>query len=120
VPVAADLRYALREAADIFVRLFAPMMPHLAEESWARLGHATLVTEAPWPVAEKSLIVEDMIGLPVQVNGKKRADLVIERNADDATIERAALALDGVRRALDGKAVKKVIIVPQRIVNVVA
>ncbi|HKH80715.1 MAG TPA: leucine--tRNA ligase [Methylovirgula sp.] len=119
-PVAADLRYAFREAADIFVRLFAPMMPHLAEERWARLGHATLVTEAPWPVAEKSLIVEDMIGLPVQVNGKKRADLVIERNADDAAIERAALALEGVRRALDGKAVKKVIIVPQRIVNVVA
>jgi leucyl-tRNA synthetase len=119
-PIGPDLSYALREAADIFVRLFAPMMPHLAEESWARLGHVTLVTEAPWPVAEKSLIVEDMIGLPVQVNGKKRADLVIERNADAATIEKAALALDGVRRALDGKAVKKVIIVPQRIVNVVA
>ena len=115
-----DLRYALREAADIFVRLFAPMMPHLAEESWARLGHATLVADAPWPVAEKSLIVEDMIGLPVQVNGKKRGDLVIERNADAAAIEKAALALDGVQRALDGRSVKKIIIVPQRIVNVVA
>ncbi len=96
------------------------MMPHLAEECWARLGHKTLVCEAPWPVADKSLIVEDMIGLPVQVNGKKRADLVIERDADNAAIEKAALALEPVRRALDGKAVKKVIIVPQRIVNVVA
>jgi leucyl-tRNA synthetase len=115
-----DLRYALHEAADIFVRLFAPMMPHLAEESWARLGHTTLVADAQWPVAEKSLIVEDMIGLPVQVNGKKRGDLVIERNADAAAIEKAALALDGVQRALDGRSVKKVIIVPQRIVNVVA
>jgi leucyl-tRNA synthetase len=115
-----DLRFAFREAADIFVRLFAPMMPHLAEESWAQLGHTGFVAEAPWPVAEKSLIVEDTVSLPVQVNGRKRADLVIERNADAAAIEKAALALDGVRRALDGKAVKKVVIVPQRIVNVVA
>jgi leucyl-tRNA synthetase len=119
-PAPADLRSAFREAADIFVRLFAPMMPHLAEESWARLGHATLVAEAPWPIADRGLIVEDMIGLPVQVNGKKRADLMIERNADEETIEKAALALDGVQRALEGRAVKKVIIVPQRIVNVVA
>ena len=96
------------------------MMPHLAEACRARLGHQSLVSEAPWPVAETSLIVEDMIGLPVQVNGKKTADLLIDRNADAATIEDAVLALDAVRRALDGKEVKKVIIVPQRIVNVVA
>ncbi|MGC2050485.1 MAG: hypothetical protein WA636_03230, partial [Methylovirgula sp.] len=69
---------------------------------------------------EKSLIVEDTVSLPVQVNGRKRADLVIERNADAGAIEDAVLALDAVQRALDGKAVKKVIIVPQRIVNVVA
>jgi leucyl-tRNA synthetase len=118
--IGPDLRYAFREAADILVRLFAPMMPHLAEESWARLGHATLVADALWPVAEKSLIVEDMMDLPVQVNGRKRAVLVIARNADAAAIEKAALALDGVQRALDGRSVKKVIIVPQRIVNVVA
>jgi len=115
-----DLRYAFREAADIFVQLFAPMMPHLAEESWALLGHATLVAEAPWPIADRSLIVENMMVLPVQVNGKKRADLVIERDADAAAIEKATLALEGVQKALEGKAVKKVIIVPQRIVNVVA
>jgi leucyl-tRNA synthetase len=115
-----DLRFAFREAADIFVQLFAPMMPHLAEESWVRLGHATLVAEAPWPIADHSLIVENMMSLPVQVNGKKRADLVIERDADAAAIEKAAVALEGVQRALEGKAVKKVIIVPQRIVNVVA
>ena len=118
--IAADLRYAFREAADIFVQLFAPMMPHLAEEAWVRLGHNTLVANTPWPVADRALIVEDTINLPVQVNGRKRADLVIARDADQATIEKAALALDGVQRALEGKAVKKVIIVPQRIVNVVA
>ena len=118
--VGTDLRYAFREAADIFVQLFAPMMPHLAEESWARLGHATLVAEVPWPIADRSLIVENTIVLPVQVNGKKRADLAIARDADAAAIEKATLALEGVQKALEGKAVKKVIIVPQRIVNVVA
>jgi leucyl-tRNA synthetase len=115
-----DLDFSFREAADIFVRLFAPMMPHLAEECWSCLGHQTLVAEAPWPIAEKSLIEEDMISLPVQVNGKKRADLTIARTASDAEIEQAVLALEAVQRALDGKKVKKVIIVPQRIVNVVA
>ena len=116
----ADLRYAFREAADIFVQLFAPMMPHLAEEAWVRLGHNTLIANAPWPVADRSLIVEDTISLPVQVNGRKRADLVVARDADQRAIETAVLALEGVQRALEGKAVKKIIVVPQRIVNVVA
>jgi leucyl-tRNA synthetase len=118
--IGADLRYAFREAADIFVQLFAPMMPHLAEEAWVRLGHNTLIANASWPVADRILIVEDTISLPVQVNGRKRADIVVARDADQAAIEKAVLALEGVQRALEGKAVKKVIIVPQRIVNVVA
>lgn len=115
-----DVRAAFREAADILVLMVAPMMPHLAESCWAQLGHTTLAAEAPWPVADKALVVEDTITLPVQVNGRKRADLVIARDAGRAAIEEAALALDGVRRALDGRPVKKIIIVPQRIVNVVA
>lgn len=115
-----DLRFAFREAADIFVRLFAPMMPHLAEECWQRLGHDAPVAAAPWPIANRELVVEDTISLPVQVNGKKRADLVIARDAGQSAIEHAALALEGVRRALEGRPVKKIIIVPQRIVNVVA
>jgi leucyl-tRNA synthetase len=114
------LRFAFREAVDIFVRLFAPMMPHLAEECWERLGHAHPVAAAAWPIAKRELVIENTISLPVQVNGKKRADLVIDRGADKVAIEGAALALDGVRRALEGRPVKKVIIVPQRIVNVVA
>ncbi len=118
--IGEDLRYAFREAADIFVQLFAPMMPHLAEEAWVRLGHNTLIANAPWPVADRSLIVEDTISLPVQVNGRKRADLVVARDADQRAIETAVLALEGVQRALEGKAVKKIIVVPQRIVNVVA
>ena len=118
--IGADIRAAFREAADIMVLMVAPMMPHLAEECWAALGHADLAAGAEWPIAERALVVEDTIAYPVQVNGRKRADLVVARDAGNAAIEAAALALEPVRRALDGKPVKKIIIVPQRIVNVVA
>ena len=115
-----DLAFAMREAAVIMVQLFHPMMPHLAEECWAALGHATLLATQDWPVVEDDLLVEDTITLPVQVNGKKRADVTIARDAQNADIEASVLALDAIKRALDGKAPRKVIIVPQRIVNVVA
>jgi leucyl-tRNA synthetase len=115
-----DMRWAMHEAVNILVQLFAPMMPHLAEECWAALGHDTLVAEAPWPQVERALLIEDTLTLPVQINGKKRADVVVKRDAGTAEIETAVLALDAVKKVLDGKAPKKVIIVPQRIVNVVA
>jgi leucyl-tRNA synthetase len=115
-----DLAYAMREAAEMLVQIVAPMMPHLAEECWAELGHADLVSAAPWPEADRALVVEDVITLPVQVNGKKRADITVARDADSRTIEAAVLELDAVRRAMEGKPAKKVIVVPQRIVNVVA
>jgi leucyl-tRNA synthetase len=117
---APDFAWALREAGDILVRLFHPMMPHLAEECWAALGHKTLVSAEAWPQVEPDLLVENTITLPVQINGKKRADLTIARDAGKADIEAAVLALDAVKKALDGKNPKKVIVVPQRIVNVVA
>jgi leucyl-tRNA synthetase len=116
----ADYRWAVREAVDILVRLFHPMMPHLAEECWVALGHKTLVASEPWPKLEPDLLVENMITLPVQINGKKRGDVTVARNAAKTEIETAVLALDAVKRALDGKPPKKVIVVPQRIVNVVA
>jgi leucyl-tRNA synthetase len=115
-----DFAWALREAGDILVRLFHPMMPHLAEECWAALGHKTLVATEAWPQLEPDLLVENTITLPVQINGKKRAELTVKRDATNAEIEAAVLALDEVKRALDGKRPKKVIVVPQRIVNVVA
>jgi leucyl-tRNA synthetase len=118
--VPADLRFAFREAADALVLLFAPIMPHLAEECWESLGHATLVSDTPWPRADHALVVEDVITLPVQVNGRKRGDLVIDRNADASAIEAAVLALEPIRRAMEGRPVKKIIVVPQRIVNIVA
>jgi len=116
----ADFAWAVRETVEIMVQLFAPMMPHLAEECWAALGNKTLIAEAPWPQVEAALLVEDTITLPVQINGRKRADLTIARDAPNTDIERAVLELEAVRRALEGKAPKKVIVVPQRIVNVVA
>jgi leucyl-tRNA synthetase len=115
-----DLAWAMREAGDILVRLFAPMMPHLAEECWAALGHDSLVAREAWPVLEPGLLVENTITLPVQVNGRKRADVTVPRDAGNNDIEAAVLALDAVKKALDGKSPKKVIVVPQRIVNVVA
>ena len=111
---------AVGEAAEIMVLLFSPMMPHLAEECWAALGQKTLIAKAPWPEVEQSLLVEDTITLPVQINGKKRADVTVARDARNTDIERAVLELEAVVRALEGKAPKKVIVVPQRIVNVVA
>jgi len=110
---------AAREAFDILARLISPMMPHLAEQCWQVLGHSGLVSEAKWPEIEPKLLVDDTITLPVQVNGKKRADVTVARNASNEEIEAAVLALDAVKSTLDGKSPRKVIIVPQRIVNVV-
>ena len=116
---AEDFRWALREAGNILIRLFHPMMPHLAEECWAALGHKTLVATEAWPQVEPDLLVESSITLPVQINGKKRADVTVARDAGNSDIEAAVLALDAVKKALEGKSPKKVIVVPQRIVNVV-
>jgi len=111
---------AAREGFDILAQMIAPMMPHLAEECWAALGHDTLVAAEPWPEVVESLLQRDTITLPVQVNGKKRADVTVARDAAQTDIEAAVLALVAVQRALDGRKPKRVIVVPQRIVNVVA
>lgn len=116
---APDTVWAVREASVILVQLFAPMMPHLAEECWTVLGQSGLISEADWPQIERDLLVEDTVTLVVQVNGKKRGDVTVPRGAQNPEIEAAVLALDAVKLALDGKPVKKVIVVPMRIVNVV-
>ncbi|MEH2612508.1 leucine--tRNA ligase [Bradyrhizobium sp. AZCC 1693] len=116
---AADTAWAVREAATILVQLFAPMMPHLAEECWQVLGQSGLISEANWPQIERDLLVEDTVTLVVQVNGKKRGDVTVPRVAQNPEIEAAVLSLDAVKLALGGKAVRKVIVVPMRIVNVV-
>jgi leucyl-tRNA synthetase len=116
----SDMAYALREAAELLARIAAPMVPHLAEECWAVLGHDTLIAEEPWPTTEKALLLENMVTIAVQVNGKRRDELTIARDAAKEDIEAAALKLDNVVRAIGGRKIKKVVVVPQRIVNVVA
>jgi len=119
-PAAPDLKFAAREAAEIIVQLFHPMMPHLAEECWAALGHRSLVATRSWPAFEAGPLHEGTVRLPVHVNGRKRGHVVVARDAGTGDIELSVLALDVVRRALEGRVPSKVIIVQQRIINVVA
>jgi leucyl-tRNA synthetase len=113
------LDWAVREAAEIYVQMIGPMLPHLAEDCWARLGYNTLLADQPWPEPEPGLLVDDEITIAVQVNGKRRDELTIARTATKAEVEAAALKLETVARALEGRSVTRVIVVPQRIVNVV-
>ncbi|WP_275786703.1 leucine--tRNA ligase [Pararhizobium gei] len=110
---------AVKDATTILVHLVAPMMPHLAEECWRAIGGAGLVAQAPWPIYDEALVAENEVTMPVQINGKKRSDLTIARDADQITIENAVLDLDVVKAALNGMRPKKIVVVPQRIVNVV-
>ena len=110
---------AFGESLDILVQMMAPMMPHLAEECWAALGHDDMVSTRLWPTVDETILVEETITLPVQINGKKRGELTIAIDASQADVETATLELDAVRRALEGQAPKKIVVVPKRIVNVV-
>ncbi|MBL8574866.1 MAG: leucine--tRNA ligase [Hyphomicrobiaceae bacterium] len=116
----ASLKSALREGFEFLAIAIAPMMPHLAEACWESLGHRDMIVNTPWPQTDSSLVIDDTITLPVQINGKKRADVTVARAADVAEVQAAVLALDAVVKALEGKTPKKIIVVPQRIVNVVA
>jgi len=108
-----------REVAEPMVQLLGIVAPHLGEELWAKLGHATSVVWAPFPTVDEALLVEDTIELPVQVNGKVRGHITVAADADQATMTAAALAVDNVAAHLEGAAPRKVIVVPGRMVNVV-
>ncbi|HJW41287.1 MAG TPA: leucine--tRNA ligase [Rhizomicrobium sp.] len=109
----------LREALEAIVLLAAPMMPHLAETCWEALGHKTLVVDTPWPKADEALVRTDNVTIAVQINGKRRGEITVALDTPEAETRAAALADEGVRRALEGKTPKRVIVVPNRIVNVV-
>jgi leucyl-tRNA synthetase len=111
--------WALREGYEAVVRLIAPMMPHLAEELWSTLGHPTLLAESPWPEADAELARDDQATVAVQVNGKLRATILLPRDADEATAREIALAEPNVAKAMDGKPARKVIVIANRVVNVV-
>ncbi|NKK98242.1 leucine--tRNA ligase [Rhizobium leguminosarum bv. viciae] len=115
----ATYRAAVRDAAEILIQLVSPMTPHLAEECWAALGNEGLLARASWPQYDETLVIENDVVLPVQINGKKRTELTISRDADQNAVTNAVLDLDAVKNALNGQTPKKIIVVPQRIVNIV-
>ncbi len=115
----ADAAWAKREALETLICLVAPMTPHVAEECWKLLGGADLLVRTPWPKADPDLVRQDTVTLAVQVNGKRRAEIDMPRDAAEDAVRAAALDIDAVKRAMEGKVVKKFILVPNRIANIV-
>ena len=110
---------ALEEGVERLVQLIAPMMPHLAESCWEVLGKSGLVADAPWPEVDPALLVDDEVVLPIQINGKRRAEITVPKGLPAAEVEKLVLSNEAVLRTLDGKSPKKIVVVPDRIVNVV-
>ena len=108
-----------RAALRILARLLAPMVPHLAEELWSKAGGEGMVVDAAWPEADPALLVSDSVVLPIQINGKRRAEIEVPKDMPKEQIEAMVLADETVLRFMDGAAPKKLIVVPGRIVNVV-
>jgi leucyl-tRNA synthetase len=111
--------FALREGLTILVQLVAPMMPHLAEEMWQMMGHQDMAIDHPWPVAEARLMQESTVTIAIQIRGKLRDTMDIPKGMDRAEVERQALAREKIRKAIGDSPVRKVIVVPDRIVNIV-
>ena len=95
------------------------MIPHLAEEMWQGLGHTTLVAEAPWPDHDAAMLIDDQVTVAVQVNGKMRGSIELPKNSDQQDVETIAFGLDTVNNAIEGRDIRKIIYVPNRILNVV-
>ncbi|WP_224704145.1 leucine--tRNA ligase [Devosia aquimaris] len=110
---------ALEQGVSHLIQLIAPMMPHLAETCWEALGKQGLVADAPWPTVDTALLVDDTVTVPIQINGKRRGEIAVAKGTPAAEVEKLVLSLDEIVRILDGKAPKKIVIVPDRIVNVV-
>ncbi|MFQ1702021.1 leucine--tRNA ligase [Loktanella agnita] len=110
---------AKRQAAKVLSQLMSPMTPHLSEEIWTMLGGDGLVANAPWPVADEAMLVEDTVTMPIQINGKRRSEIVVAADADKGAVEEIVMGLEVVQKALDGAVPKKLIVVPGRIVNIV-
>ncbi|MEJ0061982.1 MAG: leucine--tRNA ligase [Alphaproteobacteria bacterium] len=112
--------WVLREGLEVLAQLLSPMLPHIAEEMWEALGHDVPLCDTPWPKPDPALLTDETVTIAVQVNGKLRATITVPRNSAAKETERLALAEAGVQRALAGAAPRKVIVVPGKIVNVVA
>jgi leucyl-tRNA synthetase len=114
-----DAAWARREGLEAAIQLVAPMMPHIAEELWSMLGSETMIAEKSWPTIDDSLLVEDTVTIAVQVRGKMRGTVDLPQNAGQDEAEAAALSVPAVIAALDGNSARKIIYVPNRIINVV-
>ena len=111
---------AQRTAIMTLAQLMSPMTPHLSEDIWAHQGGEGLIATAPWPVADDAMLVDDTVTMPIQINGKRRAEIQVPADMSKEEVEKIALSHEAVIRTLDGATPKKVIVVPGRIVNVVA
>ena len=109
-----------RAVLRVMAQLMAPMVPHLAEEVWAKSGGQGMVVDAAWPQADPAMLVDDSVTLPIQINGKRRGEITLPKDMPQAEIEAAVLADEAVQKVLGGQPPKKLIVVPGRIVNVVA
>lgn len=114
-----ELSHARLEGASMLARCLVPFMPHLAEECWAMIGGEGLCSAATWPEVDAALLVEDSVTMPIQVNGKRRAEISVAKTASKDEVEAAALALPALQNFIADKDIKKVIVVPGRIVNIV-
>lgn len=110
----------VREAIESIVLLLSPITPHITQQLWNELGHENMLATEKWPVCDESALVRDEIELVVQVNGKLRSKINVAANADNETIESMALADDKIVSNIEGKTIRKVIVVPGRLVNIVA
>jgi len=110
---------AMKAAIRTLAQLMSPMTPHIAESIWTYQGGAGLCTQAPWPKADPALLVDDTVILPIQINGKRRAEISVAKDMPASEIEKIALADEDVIKFLAGAPVKKIIVVPGRIINVV-
>ena len=100
--------------------MLSPFTPHIAEEMWARMGYNTLIVTETWPVGDKNLAEDNNITIAVQVCGKVRGTISVAKNTPKEEVEKLALNVENVKKQLDGKEIKKIIVVPNKIINIVA
>src|SRR5690606_27077500 len=109
-----------KEYVEGFVKLLSPVAPHIAEELWRRLGHENTISYEPWPTYDESKLVEDEVEIVIQVMGKVRAKIMVAKDSSKEELERIALENEAIQEWIEGKTVRKVIVVPGKLVNIVA